>query len=317
MQRTEPPPACSMRSTGATTTRSTQAASAVVLARSEARAGLRRHHEHAGAVGGAQLEHVAREGLERVEADVDHGAPPGLELAQHPRPIVRHDRFQTDDREPLADREQDVRVVDRRAVAATRCEYAGLEAELARKLLQDRAVRTRRRTGISDACDVIEHDAAGAFEVPMLELMVREIEQARDGVVTALHQLLQQLRSPLAAPRRREHRVQHDRAVVVEAHPVVRKHGIRAAGLRPVLEHVHRHTGGAQGGDHGVELVHGGRRQPRIGRRGTELEVVAVAGLGVPAESRRPDHHDRRCSSADGGCRWPARCPGRRSCAPV
>ena len=82
MQRTEPPPACSMRATGATTTRSTQDASASNWARGEPGAGLGRHHEDTRAVGGAQLEHVARKCFERIEADIDDAAPACRQPAQ-------------------------------------------------------------------------------------------------------------------------------------------------------------------------------------------------------------------------------------------
>jgi len=181
-------------------------------------------------------------------------------------------------------------VVDRRAVAPARDKQACVESELARQLLQHCGMSSRRQAGVGDACHVIEHHAAGALEESLAELVMREIEQTRDRVWAAHHEVLQQLRPPLAAPRRCKHGIQHDRAVVVKAHPVVREHRVGAARLRSIFNHVDRDSRAAQRRDQTIELRQRCRREPRIVGRASRLEAIAVVGFRVPAEGRRPDH---------------------------
>jgi hypothetical protein len=146
----------------------------IELVAGEPGAGLCRHHEDTRAVGGAQLDHVPCECFQRIETDLDDRAPACRQAAQGRFTMIRVHRLGTDHRESLADREQHVGVVDGRAVAATRGEYACLESELARELLQHRRMSSRRQAGVGDACDVIEHHAAGALEESLAKLVMRE-----------------------------------------------------------------------------------------------------------------------------------------------
>ena len=155
-------------------------------------------------------------------------------------------------------------------------------------------VRARREARICNTRNVVEYHAPRALEKATADLVVREIEQPRNRVAAVEHQVLHQLRPPLAASRRREHRIEHDRAVIVEAHPVVRKHRVRAARLRPIVHRVDDDSRAAQCCNRLVELHERGRCEARVGGSGPRLEPVAVACFDVPAEGRRSDHHRRR-----------------------
>ena len=80
----------------------------------------------------------------------------------------------------------------------------------------------------------VEHEAARALEELAARFERGQVDRARDVKARTLDRG-DRLAAPLRAARRRHHRVQHDAAVGVEAHPVVREAGIRLRGLGRVL----------------------------------------------------------------------------------
>ena len=143
-----------------------------------------RHQEHARVperlVPGAELEHVACKALDRVVADLEYLPAARPESVQNAAPIGGDDRLAADDRQALADAHEDVGVIERDAVAVSGAEAHHLVVELARPVGEHLRVGARREAGISDALQVIEHQAAGALEKLSRALVMGEIEQVRD-----------------------------------------------------------------------------------------------------------------------------------------
>ena len=174
-------------------------------------------------------------------------------------------------------------------VAVRRVERVRLVAELAAELGERRVVRARRAAGVRDAVDSIEHEAAGALEILAARLERREVDDARDPIAVLVAQRVDELRRPLAAPVRREQRIEHRRAVRVKAHPVVREHLVRQVRVARARERMHANARRSERHGETVELAGSACRDVSIrGRR--DLKAVRARGLGVRGEARGPDH---------------------------
>ena len=163
-----------------------------------------------------------------------------------------------DRRKARADAHEHVRVIDRRAVRIEGFECDDLVVEPLREVAKHVQIGARRNTRVRDAPGTIEHQAAGTFEELALLLVLRQVDQLRHPKAVTCAQLVEQLRPPLQPPILGKHRIQHDRAVGMEADPVVRKDRIRRMRVGSVFEHVHVDAGLAQASRQGVELAQRG-----------------------------------------------------------
>jgi hypothetical protein len=84
---------------------------------------------------------------------------------------------------------------------------------------------------------VVQHQAAGAFEVAAGLFVVREIQHACDLETRIPGDGLDDLGPALHAPILGVHGIQHHGAIRMEAHPVVGKHGVGFARAVGVLGH--------------------------------------------------------------------------------
>ena len=152
----------------------------------------------------------------------------------------------------------------------------------------------RRPACVRDAIRPVEHEAAGAFEERAARLELAEIHDARNPVAMLGAERAEHVGAPLEAAARRLHRIQHGRAVRVQAEPVVGEHLVGRRGTALARERVHAHARGGECDREPVELTCGARRNVRVAAGGA-LEVVRLRRLGVCGEADRPDHqHGRR-----------------------
>ena len=125
-------------------------------------------------------------------------------------------------------------------------------------------------------------------EVPHLEAA------APDGKVD-------DLLAPLGAAAGVRQRVDHQRAVGMEAHPVVGEHRIGLAAVRTVLGDAHLDALAGQRAGELLELAPRGFGISRGGARSGVLEGVGGGGLGVEAEGLRT-HHQHRARALGRSC---------------
>ena len=109
-----------------------------------------------------------------------------------------------------------------------------------------------------------------------------QIDRARDAEAALAHHLLENLLAALQAAVRREHGIQRDGTVGMEAHPVVREYRVRLRRQRGIGGDQHPHAGAPQCRGDGVELP----ENPFLGfaflRRISDLlECIARRGLRI------------------------------------
>ena len=71
---------------------------------------------------------------------------------------------------------------------------------------------------------------------------MRQVDHARNPKTSGL-KFIDDVAAPLGAPAGGKHRIQHDRTVVMERHPVIREHRIWGLEFLFVLEDDHFHAG--------------------------------------------------------------------------
>ena len=265
MQRTEPPPRSSIVGTGTATIRSTQCRSVSRLSRIEAAQCPVRHGEHRRAVRCGEFQRIACERSHLRAIDGDDLAAAGPQPLEQRHPLRFGHSLGADDRAALPDREQHVRVIDGDALAVRCIEGERLVAKLFAELREHVGVRTRRQARVGDPACVIEHDTAGAFQEAPGQLVVAEVEQPRHGKAAPLLERDEQFHAALEPAARRQHRVEHDRPVVMQADPVVREHAVRARRAGRLVDRMNLDAGAAQCRDQRIELRHG--HVPRAARR--------------------------------------------------
>ena len=90
--------------------------------------------------------------------------------------------------------------------------------------------------------DMIEHQASGALEESALVLIEAQIEQPLPPEFQSLLNERQNFGSPFGAAVWRQHGIQHNGAVAMEADPVVWECRIRLGRFRRVLHAAQRHS---------------------------------------------------------------------------
>jgi hypothetical protein len=137
---------------------------------------------------------------------------------------------------------------------------------------------------------VVQHQAAGAFEEAASLLVPGQVQHAAYDKPRVTHDRVDDFLAPLIAAVLGMHGVQHDRAVRMEAHPVVGEHRVGLDGPIGILGHAYRHALRGQRGGEGVEFgqraIGNARGLPGV------LKTVGTGGLRVVAEVPGPDHQD-------------------------
>ena len=96
-----------------------------------------------------------------------------------------------------------------------------LVVKLLRPLGTSCRVGARRGAGVHNARSVIEHEAPGALEEHPLPFVVSQIEEMRDPEAQLLDDRLDHRLAALGPAARACQRIEDQRAVLMEAHPVV------------------------------------------------------------------------------------------------
>ena len=268
MQRTDPPPSVSIVGIGAATMRFTRRGKSLECRRSERGMRGRRQRQHAARIRRAQFEHVARETghLPGID-DFDVRGP---RLRGSTGPARGHaQRWRCGDHAAArADGQHHVGVIDRDARGVGGREHARLVTEFVAQFGQGLRMSARRQAGVCNAPHVIEDDAARALEEPAVQLVLREVEQAVDPASAPGGERRNQFQATFESSVAREHRIQHDGAVGMQAHPVVRKNGVRAHRCRDVGGNRHGDARRTQLQREGIEF-----------RAGTLIRCTGQAGL--------------------------------------
>src|SRR5258708_8514043 len=120
---------------------------------------------------------------------------------------------------------------------------------------------------------------------------MRQIHGTRDAKSAVAHDLLQTLVAALPAAIRRQHGIERDRAIMVQAHPIIGENGIRLPRFVAIGGDEHLHTGALQSARQAVEFAQ--RRLLWIVSRSLSrlhLEGITGGGLRIAAKTRRPHH---------------------------
>ena len=136
-------------------------------------------------------------------------------------------------------------MIDRAPGGVDGRERHDLVVQRARELGQRIGVRARRPARVRHVPLAIEHEAARALEILLAGFERREIDDAVDSIAARVDERVEHVRPALAAAVGGQHRVEHGRAVGVQAQPVVRKNlvGQRRRPLAGELMHAHAGVG--------------------------------------------------------------------------
>jgi hypothetical protein len=138
---------------------------------------------------------------------------------------------------------------------------------------------------------MIQDQASRALEKAAGLLVGGEIDGPPDLEARLARHGLEDVGTPLDAAVPGLHRIEHDGAVGVEAHPVVREQRIGFPRLLRIFHHAHAHALRAERGGERVELRAGLRSDVAGANR--MLKAIAGGGLGVEAERLRANHENR------------------------
>ena len=211
---------------------------------------------------------------------------------------LRFDALDADGGELLSHRHQHVGVIDRRAARAARIrglEGDDLVVEALREFAEHIHIGSRRQAGVGDAIRAIEHQAARAFEEFLLRFPMRKIDGARNTESMMHVERFDDVETPFESSIGRHHRIEHDRAVRVKAHPVVREDGIGGVRLRSVVEDMNVDACGIECARQCVELCK--RAALHVLGLGTELlKAIRSGGLLVSRKTHRANHEHGACA---------------------
>ncbi len=137
---------------------------------------------------------------------------------------------------------------------------------------------------------MIENEASCPLQKAPLPLVMRQIQQARHLESKPFDHGVDDLPTALAPAGLGLHRIENNRSVLVETHPVVGKHRIGFDRLGGILHRAYSDALALQGPHESIEL-HAGRRARILAVRRL-LHFVGQRGFRVVTERSRPNHQD-------------------------
>src|SRR5213593_752803 len=205
--------------------------------------------------------------------DLPSGSSETVEHAFAFRSIV--DGFTAEDGKAVTDAHHHVRVENRIAIFVLRMKGDRLVLQGGAKLVQYIGIGARRKVGVRKAVGMIEHHTSGSLQKTAFILVIREVDDARNPEPSGL-KFLDDIATPLGPAAGRKHRIQHDRAVVMERNPVIREDRIWCLEFLLILEDDHFRTGIAQAPGQQIELD-----------AGAALDFFSVGVGNLPLKQKR------------------------------
>ena len=206
------------------------------------------------------------------------------------------DRLAADHGKAGADRHHHIGVIDGLRRRADGLEGHQLVVQQLREFAEHIQIGARRQAGVGHAVRAVQDHAARALEKFSLRLAMRQIDGARNAESALPHHLFEDVLAPLPAPVGRQHRIQRHGAVVMKAHPVVREISHPASPAAACRERSalprRRAPGPAPG-----RRIRAGPVPVRLDSRPSSqdlLEGIAGGGLRIESETGRPHHEHGR-----------------------
>src|SRR5262249_8262554 len=146
---------------------------------------------------------------------------------------------------------------------------------------------------VSHPRDMVQHQAPGAFEVLPLALEARQVDEPLHLERQLADDRIEYLLPPLGPAARALEWIEHDRAVLVKAHPVVGEARIGLRRMHRVVDRANAQPFAQECPDELLELRTGDVRRIRDLISLRVLEGIGERGFGIEPEGLRPDHEHR------------------------
>ena len=200
-------------------------------------------------------------------------------------------QIEADEGKICSETHHDIGVVDGPAITARALEGDRLKIEIRAEFLQRLAIGSAGKRDVGEPVNVVENEAAGAFEKKPAILVVRIIDHLSHAIVFA--EADDEIAAALGAAGAAIHRIKRDSAVGVGRKPIVWENCIRLYRSDGILRRVNGDANGPKRRDCLIELALGERRDrfKILGQR-LLLKGVIERRLGVRKEPARPDHKD-------------------------
>ena len=148
-------------------------------------------------------------------------------------------------------------MVDRRTVAIMRVKRQNLITHSLCEVAERVKMRPRRKAGIGNPVDSVQHEAAGSLKVLRLRLVCRKVDDFANDKFMVFDQGFDDVGASLGTPVGRLHRVQNHRAIRMKADPVVGEYRIRCVWFHRVVYLDHFDTTGLERYPKSHELLGG------------------------------------------------------------